>query len=332
MDSDLVSIGVVAAALGVSVSQVRKLTNEGRISAVTTSGGHRRYDLSDVRRRFPSKRFGPFAPMSPSFRRSYPIRALREDEVWRELSEGLEMDVQLRRLWSYTVTEMVNNAIDHSGGSEVLVTGYRTEQTTRVVIEDDGVGVFDRLRTQFHLPDGFAAIQELSKGKATTAPDRHTGEGIFFTSKLVDRFRLSANGLAWLVANDVPDMSVAESPRVTGTGVDLELANTTTRSIRDVFDEFTIDGAFVRTRPAVRLLEYGTEFVSRSEAKRLAERLEQFVEVEVDFSGVEFVGQGFVDELFRVWAKDHPGTKLIPVQMNDEVSFMIQRGLGPSAS
>ncbi|MDQ0577489.1 STAS-like domain-containing protein [Agromyces albus] len=78
----------------------------------------------------------------------------------------------------------------------------------------------------------------------------------------------------------------------------------------------------------IKLFELGTEFVSRSEAKRLAVGLEKFTEVELDFQGVDLVGQGFVDELFRVWAADHPDTRLIPVRTDSAVEFMIRRGLG----
>jgi hypothetical protein len=67
-------------------------------------------------------------------------------------------------------------------------------------------------------------------------------------------------------------------------------------------------------------------------AKRLLANLERFREVILDFRGVEGVGQGFVDEVFRVWARDHPEVKLIPVEMNEAVEFMVRRGLPERAS
>ena len=108
----------------------------------------------------------------------------------------------------------------------------------------------------------------------------------------------------------------------------LEIAQDASRSLVAVFEEFTDGFEFARTRPAVKLFELGTEFVSRSEAKRLGAGLERFAEVELDFHGVDLVGQGFVDELFRVWANEHPGTRLIPVRANPAIEFMIRRGLG----
>jgi STAS-like domain of unknown function (DUF4325) len=99
-----------------------------------------------------------------------------------------------------------------------------------------------------------------------------------------------------------------------------------------VFREFTEDHAFVRTRPAVKLFDIGTEFVSRSEARRLLDGLDQdFDVVEVDFAGVTDVGQGFVDELLRVWPHAHPGKTVVPVNMNPAVNFMVTRGLHRAA-
>jgi non-ribosomal peptide synthetase component F len=47
----------------------------------------------------------------------------------------------------------------------------------------------------------------------------------------------------------------------------------------------------------------------------------------VDFRGVQEVGQGFVDEVFRVWPSQHPGTLVRPVNMLGPVEAMLRRGL-----
>ena len=46
--SRLVSIGKAAQILGVSISTLRRLDEEGRLVSIKTEGGHRRYDLSKV--------------------------------------------------------------------------------------------------------------------------------------------------------------------------------------------------------------------------------------------------------------------------------------------
>jgi hypothetical protein len=224
---------------------------------------------------------------------------------------------------------MLNNAIDHSRGTAVEISYWWMDGRLNFEVADDGIGAFRSVRDKLGLPDYFAAIQEISKGKTTTDPDHHTGEGIFFTSKVVDRFVLEANGLRWTADNVVRDQAVGEVPAFAGTHVRWDLASSTGRTLRQVFDAYTDPDtfAFSRSRATVRLFESGDAFISRSEARRLSTGLERFEEVVVDFQGVREVGQGFVDELFRVWASQHPDVRLVPANMSSVVEAMVRRGL-----
>jgi hypothetical protein len=67
----------------------------------------------------------------------------------------------------------------------------------------------------------------------------------------------------------------------------------------------------------------GESLMSRSQAKRLMNRFDRFREVILDFSGVDFIGQGFADEIFRVFAGANPGTRLVPVHCVETVEKMI---------
>lgn len=268
-----------------------------------------------------------------TFERRWPLTELSEERVWRDASEEVaclrDLTPNARSILHYAMTEMVNNAIDHSSGSFVEVTVWCDEDAIAFEVLDDGVGAFANVREKLGLADEFAAIQQLTKGKQTTAPDRHTGEGIFFTSKAVDLFELESSGLRWIVDTLRHDQAVADSTMRIGTRVRCELDPTTSRRIADVFNEFADPdtGAFDRTHVTVRLFEMSDAFVSRSEAKRLGSQLERFEQAVIDFSHVDTVGQGFVDELFRVWARDHPGTVLIPRNMDPAVERMVRRGL-----
>ncbi|QDU65317.1 STAS-like domain-containing protein [Engelhardtia mirabilis] len=195
------------------------------------------------------------------------------------------------------------------------------------LIRDDGIGAFESARRDLHLGGALDALHELSKGKVTTMAERHSGEGLFFRSKAVDYFELRANGLVWVVDNLRDDQTVRQEAERPGTDVRLRLAADTQRELAELFDRYTTDFEFDRTRCVLRLFEYGTEFISRSQAKRLTHGLERFREVVLDFKGVESVGQGFVDEVLRVWARVHPEVSLVPVEMNAAVEFMVRRGL-----
>lgn len=331
----LVRIGDVAAEFGLSVSRIRQLADAEAIPSTRSSGGQRLFDLREVRAAL-ARRTLPPDPLTvaeeakPSWDRELTLLGLSEDVVWRRVKEDLGLSGESRagRIMGYAFTEMLNNAIDHSGSETAAIKWWVTSDQWSFEIRDFGVGAFPKLRAGLGLASDFEAVQELSKGKRTTDRARHTGEGIFFTSKAVDLFRLSSSGIRWTVDNIRNDVALGAASIVGGTSVECQIDPQTQRDLPDIFVEFTRDLAFVRTRPVVKLFEAGTSFVSRSEARRLLDGLDaDFETVEVDFTGVSDVGQGFVDELLRVWPAAHPDKTVIPVNMNAAVEFMVRRGL-----
>ncbi len=267
---------------------------------------------------------------APSWQHELTLLGLSEDVVWRRVAEDLDLarESPAGKITGYAFTEMLNNAIDHSGSDTATITWWASPDQWSFEVRDYGVGAYPKLREGLHLASEFEAVQELSKGKRTTDPQRHTGEGIFFTSKAVDIFRLTSSGVRWTVDNLRHDTALGVVPASAGTSVVCQIDPQTDRSLAGIFHEFSRDHAFVRTRPVVKLFEIGTTFVSRSEARRLLDGLEaDFDIVEVDFAGVTDVGQGFVDELLRVWPAIHPDKAVIPTNMNAAVQFMIERGL-----
>lgn len=338
MSDPLVGIGELAAATGLSIKKLRRMADRGDIPSTRTSGGHRRFDPRRVhetlRTRSGSPKPSPVSaqPLEPATWQSrQPLAALREDVVWDELARAqIDPEVAARPIFRYAFTEMLNNAIDHSDGTQVNLFAWISDDRLAFLIRDDGVGAFAKLREGLGLTDHFAAVQELSKGKRTTWPEHHTGEGIFFTSKAVDVFQLVSNGVRWTVDNVRQDVGLGDVPDEQGTSVYCEVIPATARTLREVFAKYTTDDhAFRVTRPIVKLFGYGVSFVSRSEAKRLLDGLDDFDDVLVDFTGVTDVGQGFVDELLRVWPRSHPGKQVIPINMSNSVEFMIRRGLSP---
>ena len=195
-------------------------------------------------------------------------------------------------------------------------------------ISDDGIGAFRSIRESFELNQDLEAVGELSKGKRTTMPAAHTGEGIFFTSKLVDIFRISANNFEWVVDNNVEDNSIGPSSTAVGTTVEWSISINTTRKFIEIAQIYTENFEFSKSSPVVKLFEIGVEFVSRSEAKRLLAGLNKFSEITFDYKGVEKVGQGFVDEIYRVWKSQYPSVSMKNINASAEVEFMVKRGGG----
>jgi hypothetical protein len=100
--------------------------------------------------------------------------------------------------------------VDHSGSDQVEVVVERVGQRVALEIIDQGVGMFEHVRDRLGLDNELHALQEISKGKTTTMPGQHTGEGIFFVSKVAEVFRVRSGGLLWIVDNALPDIAVLE--------------------------------------------------------------------------------------------------------------------------
>lgn len=267
----------------------------------------------------------------------YDLDGLSESDVWTQEHRALqERDLEIfdnqkvKPILQFAFTEMLNNAIDHSGGTAVDVRWFVDTELIAFEIADDGIGVFRNMATERGLSSEFDAIGEISKGKQTTAPVRHSGFGIYYTSRMVSRFVLTSGRWSWIVDNRIGDSAVRwlEAERA-GTLVRCEVDADTTVETGDVFRSTApLDsGSGSRSNVRVRLFEQ-EGFVSRTEAKRLAAGLDQFGSVEVDFKDVDQVGQGFIDELFRVWQDQHPETRLIAVNTNPVVDALLQSAMG----
>ena len=336
--SNLVGIGEIARVAKLHPNTIRKLANSGAIPSVRTQGGQRRFNITLVQSALASRNSTRIAGSTDiaqsiipekKWEREFPLAGLSEDLVWKELSQELKIDLSnpAADIFPYAFTEMLNNAIEHSNGSTVHVTFLETVESWEFQIADNGKGAFQKIMDTFGLLTPLEAIAELSKGKRTTAPKNHTGEGIFFTSKAVDVFELTANGYTWMQNNLINDFAVEESSIKIGTKVLCRIQIDTSRKLISIFQQFSSDHNFDRSKPVIKLFETGMTFLSRSEARRLSVGLEKFTEVYLDFSKVRSVGQGFVDEIFRVWAAQHPEITLIPIKMNPAVEFMVERGI-----
>ncbi len=258
---------------------------------------------------------------------------LDEDAVIKRIEHetGIFLDAHenIHRIVRHGFTEMMNNAIDHSRSRQIEIDCRRTETAITFVVRDFGIGIFNNVRDTFRLPGTLAAIQEILKGKATTDPQRHTGEGVFFTSKIADVFIVDSFEKRLAVNNLLPDIFISDRKSIKGTRISFSIHVTSRRDLTKVFDAFTGggqgDSKFDKTRITIKLFQFGRDLPSRSEAKRVTMNLENFRIVELDFSKVETIGQAFADEIFRVWQNRHPDIELVPTQVNENVEFMIRR-------
>jgi anti-sigma regulatory factor (Ser/Thr protein kinase) len=258
---------------------------------------------------------------------------LQEDSVWltqvKPHLQGVRENVL--GICAHGFTEMFNNVLDHSESTTAQITVRRTAAEVCMGVRDYGVGIFNKVQKALNLSDPQHAILELTKGKLTTDKEKHTGEGIFFTSRMFDYFVIQSGTLEFSRTRQTDDwLFESESVPVHGTYVVMVISTNATHTAKDIFDQYRTEFdqfGFSKTKIPLVLMKYeGDHLISRSQAKRLMARVDQFREVILDFKGITTIGQAFADEVFRVYRREHPDVHIYPMNMQTEDVFrMIRR-------
>ena len=241
-----------------------------------------------------------------------------------------DLPTNVQKIWRYAFTAMMNNALEHARASAIVCVVSRNRLCTIIGILDNGIGIFRRIQQDQteklgEVPTAAEAAALLYPGGYTSEPDTHAGEGIFFTSRLMDHFVIRSD-MQLFTPNGEDEEDEGSGERFRGTAVQMALNNDSTKELSAVMDHYLDpDAGFVRTElPLARF--FGGDFpVSRSEARRLLAVLADFREAELDFSGIEDLGRDFAHELCTVAAGQYPTLHLVMKNTNTAVAGALRR-------
>jgi anti-sigma regulatory factor (Ser/Thr protein kinase) len=302
---------------------LRRLIDEGLLIA-TGKTNARRYELRNL--------------VDISFQLEGITASLSEDTVWRFriLPNIRDVPRNVVDICQYGFTEMLNNVIDHSVSDDAVISYRQNYCGISMLIKDSGVGIFEKIQKDFNLPDRRSALLELSKGKLTSDKARHTGEGIFFASRMFDTFEIASGKLLYTRSRTDDDEWLVETDDIidggSGTAVRMKISTDARWTTREIFAQYEGDHTrFRKTHVPIKLGNYpGEQLVSRSQAKRVLARFEEFSEVLLDFQGVAEIGQAFADEIFRVFRNAHPDITIISARAEPNVQNTIDRAMPSS--
>ena len=210
--------------------------------------------------------------------RSYRLRDLQTKSFLFEVNKNLAEDAILRDnitpllegipenivdiLWTGG-SEMINNVIDHSNANNMKIVFGINAANVWMKISDDGIGIFEKTKNECKLIDARHALLELSKGKLTTSPKNHSGEGIFFTSRMFSSFILNSRGLIFLRTMEDSDSWLFEDVRAgdffEGTSIKMSIKLSAKHTAREIYERFEDDedpAGFSKTHVPVRLAKY----------------------------------------------------------------------------
>lgn len=256
------------------------------------------------------------------------------DDIERDFYPFRSLPENIKSIFAYAFSEMLNNAIEHSKSEKIDVVILIDRDKLSFIVDDFGIGVYRNIMQKRHLKSELEAIQDLLKGKTTTAPKLHSGEGIFFTSKVGDSFILDSYGHELIIDNTIQDLfvKIPKGRMKNGTKVTFTINTKEARHLNDIFKKYTnasgdVDYGFDKTEIRVRLYTLGGVHISRSQARRVLSGLEKFKVITMDYAQVPMIGQAFADEIYRVFKSKYPDVRIQNENMNEAVKFMVERAI-----
>ena len=262
------------------------------------------------------------------------LKASHEDIVWLRAWDKLKnqksYSEQAIDILNFSFTEMLNNSIDHSKSGSGSVKIWLEEGILKFIVRDFGIGIFKNVQSKRKLNTEYDAVWEILKGKITTDPKNHSGEGVFWTSKIADKLIIESYNLRLTIDNNIEDYAIEElEDSVLGTKIFFEISAKTKKSMYDLFHSYSFDSEKINldtTVIPIKLYQNGDEaWISRSQAKKILQGLEKFKKITLDFRDIRLIGQGFADEIFRVWQIKHPDIILEAINTNEVVGLLIER-------
>ncbi len=260
---------------------------------------------------------------------------LEEHRVFDDIEHNFiplsKFSENIKSIFEYAFSEMLNNAIEHSRSKKIKFIIRLDKDILSFVVDDFGIGVFKNIMEKRRLNSEMEAIQDLLKGKTTTTPKLHSGEGIFFTSKVGNEFILDSYGYQFIVNNNIKDIFIKKvKGQKQGTRVTFRIDINNHQHLNDIFREYTNVGdggdyGFDKTEIRVKLYIMGGIHISRSQARRVLSGLEKFKVIIMDYDHVPTIGQAFADEIYRVFKNKRPNIEIQDINMNEAVKFMVER-------
>lgn len=262
---------------------------------------------------------------------NYENKNLEEDILWSKDVAPLLKDLpnNVKEICQYGFTEMVNNVIDHSESDALTIHLSVNYLKLTIEVYDNGIGIFKKIKTDLGLEYSKQAILELAKGKFTSDSENHSGEGIFFTSRVFDVFVIFSHKLRFVGVGNKEGVMLEKKRDLPGTSVYMEIRKKSPVLLKDIFNDYADldkDPGFHKTLIPVELMQHeGESLLSRSQAKRLISRFDRFTEVILDFKGVTTIGQAFADQIFRVFTNKYPDVHLKMINTSTDIENMIKR-------
>jgi len=303
---------------GISRQAIHKhmnsLINDNKVIAHGTTKG-RYYEL------IPSVNFNKTIEIHPKLS----VEDLMKDYIIPNIGV---LPKNILEIFEFSISALINNIIDHAGASKLYFKIYINHNEAHFILNDNGNGIFNHIKSELNLPNIRFSALELAKGYVTTDPKLHSGEELYAVINLFDKVEIESSGKSLTFINKNKEWELNESLQKKGSKFHLIINTSSNRTCEEIFGEvFGIEKT--RIRIPIRLLDLSEHKVmhSRSQVKSLLRNVKNYEKVEFDFKKIDLIGPSFADALIRGTKKSNQLADIKWINTNHTVDLLMSRAL-----
>ena len=96
-------------------------------------------------------------------------------------------------IFEFSIGALLNNVFDHSNANSIYFKLYINHRDSHFILSDDGIGIFNKIKTGLELANTRIAGLELAKGNITTDPTNHSGDELNAIIHLFDEVTIDSS-------------------------------------------------------------------------------------------------------------------------------------------
>ena len=231
-------------------------------------------------------------------------------------------------IFEFSISALINNILEHADASKLYYKIFINHNEAHFILNDNGVGIFDNIKSKLKLPNIRFSALELTKGYVSTNPKFHSGEELNAVINLFDTVEIGSSGKLLTFVNKNTDWELKNSLQKKGTRFHLRISASSDRTCAKTFGKI-FGNEKSRIRIPVSLLDVSKHQVlnSKSQAKNLLRNVENYEKVEFDFKKIDLIGPAFADALIRSAKKCNQLADIKWVNTNTTVDLLMSRSL-----
>jgi len=235
-------------------------------------------------------------------------------------------------IFEFSTGVLLNNVKDHSGASSVYYKLFISYQEAHFIINDNGIGIFEHIKSALKLTSNRLAALELAKGQANSDSHKHSGDELNAVINLFDNVKIESSGKLLRFLNSKKEWTIEHSPQIKGSRIHLKIKSSSSRTCSEVFDKiFQIDQNKIRIPLNLLGLSESKIVNPRGKAESVLRNINKYHKVEFDFKSIDLIGPSFANELIRKTKEKNKTVDIKWINTNKTVDLLMSRALGRQA-